>query len=305
MADTSTRIGLWGGPGSGKTTFLASLKIAALLKNSGNWYIYGDDRVCAGSVKHLAIATTDLRNGNFPGNTLEVEVHAYRIKGTVEEKLLDKLFSGFKNQKLDIVLYVQDFPGGFFAKETDPNAEIWNYFANCKGLVYLYDFAKEERGEAYNFDSVQFLVDYLLQREDVALIDGYLPHYLSICVTKYDDPVVIEKLQKAEPNIIKSDPQDPRNTPYIKDPQKAFEILADPLVKETLERNFIPSRVNYFCTSSIGFYAPKDSQVDLGDYVNVIETQRGSNKIRNARHLVPVNVIEPLVWLQHSIQKAG
>ena len=294
------KIGLWGGPSSGKTTYLASLRIATLLDDSGEWVIDGDDSNQPGSTNFLAEATSSLRRGVFPAPTVgeKPTTYAYNISGKVNRNRLDKILG--KPQVVDFTLLIRDYPGGKFASIMDPEDEIWDHLAGCQGLIYLFDL-NLEAAEKPNFEYVQKAVNYIKLRSTENLIDGlYLPHFVAVCISKYDDPSIINKLQQG--HQIYQSAEDTRGTPQVLDVKRTLETIADPLLVRTLERYFREDRVHYFVTSSIGFYSTNTNRIDLDDCCNVAVTPNGK-LVRSGRNIVPVNVFAPLYWVAECVQK--
>lgn len=308
MADDSIQIGLWGGPGSGKTTYLAALRTAALLDEKGEWRIEGQDDVFPGSTMFLAKQTNLLRHGQFPGPTTSVADYGYKITGTVARGVFDQIFSLLKvkgelkrrlfnllplSKTVTFNLHIRDYPGGSFASP-DYQDELWQYLADCSGLILLFD-PDLEKTKRSNFEYLQQATDFLSQMMQARgkLIDERIPQYLAVCLTKFDDPVIFQHLREAD--LIQFDPGDPRGTPSVRDAQQAFRSMADPLTAPTIERYFHKKRTRYFVTSSVGFYTDDAGKVNLDDCSNVIDTPEGK-RIRGP--IVPVNVLAPLIWIE-------
>jgi hypothetical protein len=300
------RIGVWGGPGSGKTTFLASLRIAALLEESGEWSICGQDSLYPGSTKFLADVTNTLRKGEFPAATTTSFEYAYEVTGRVTPGILRDM-PGTALQMLGIgrqvsfILHLYDTPGGYFASITDPNNALWEKLANCDGLIYLFDLSKEQR-EYSNFEYMQIAADFIKQKtaRNRYIDKKYLPHFLAACLSKVDDPAILKALIQA--GLVIQNEHDRRDTPYLADTRQAFEAIGDPLIDKTLSRYFHNRRLNHFACSSIGFYAQADGRIDLGDCVNLVTTPAGS-RIRSGRNIHPVNVFAPLIWIEQEVYR--
>ena len=304
-------IGLWGGPSSGKSTYLAALRLAAYSAHEvvGTWKITGIDRIAPNSEATLHEATSDLRKGLFPPLTtsLKGDPFAYSVDGDVPPELLSKIFgAGFLNtliapRHVNFRLHTRDVSGEAIEKIRDTEGELVNYLAECEGLVFLYDFIGDQvSGHNDAFLSTQPVVSYLYQyyEERNQLLPGNkLPHYVAVCIAKYDDPRVFDKLQQLGLITVSADES---NTPIISDPVRAFNELADSSVKDAVSRYFQQDRIKYFGLSSIGFKV-KEKKISLDDYVNVIPTNDGEEKILSGRNTKPINVFEPLVWLEGKI----
>ncbi len=291
------KIGLWGGPSSGKTTYLSALRMAALLEPEGGWRVTGLEKEFPGSSTFLAANTKLLRQGGFPQATTNPSEYKFEINGTVTPKLLSGLpdilrkMAGIERQ-VNFSLYVRDYPGGDFSQMSDIQDSMWKNLAECDGLIYLYDV--ETKFDA--FDYVNLTPDFLLQlTAPQRRINNKLPQFLAICISKFDSREVFEPLREA--GLVQNNLKDPRLTPYVTEPKKAFEKLADPLVTKTMERFFDPQRIQYFFSSSVGFYAPPNSPINMEDYSNVGDLP-GGPKIRSGRNTFPVNVFTPLMWIE-------
>jgi hypothetical protein len=294
------KIGLWGGPKSGKTTYLSALKMATLLQPDGDWSITGLEKDFPGSSTFLSINTSALRKGDFPKATTTASEYKFEISGTVSPRLLSGLpvllrkMAGVERQ-VNFSLYMRDYPGIVFQSIIDIHDSMWTQLAECDGLIYLYDVGSSD--DAYDY--VNLASDFLWQLTDVKRrFHNKLPHFLAICLSKFDSTDVFDPLLKE--GLVQQDPKDPRMTPYVTDPKKAFEKLADKLVTKTVQSLFHPQRIQYFISSSIGFYAPPNSPISLEDYWNV-NNLPGGPKIRSGRNTYPVNVFTPLMWIESQV----
>lgn len=304
------RIGLWGGPSSGKTTYIGALSVAALLDESGEWKIYGQDEAFPGSTIFLAAQTRLLKQGYFPASTTAERFlkYGFKISGVLPRAVVRRLLALLRSRNVRIppkllsrlgltklvsfTLHVCDYPGGAFTRE-DYRDELWDYLADCDGLVYLFDPEAEQTAHP-NLEYLQQAADFLLQVMEARgkLIEERLPHYLAACISKFDEPAVFRRLREA--NLITLDMAD-SGTPYVADARKAFEVLADPLTVRIVERYFHWKRVAYFGTSAIGFYTDDSGKVDIEDCANVLDTPEGK-RIRG--NIKPINVLAPLIWIE-------
>ena len=126
---------------------------------------------------------------------------------------------------------------------------------------------------------------------------GRLPHHLAVCVTKFDDSRVFEKarqqrwVSQANPSAL----------PLPADPKAYFASISG-RVADAIGNAFDPARTAYFVTSAVGFRRALDDTVDLRDYSNVRIVDGGPRIIGEVR---PMNVLEPLIWLERSIRRQG
>ena len=290
------KIGIWGGPSSGKTTYLAALRLAAM-KHPGLWTVNGRDDICAGSTNFLSDATNTLLRGGFlaadPAGL--ARAFAYQVSGNVTSRT----FFGSFSQPVSFTIYVEDFGGGDFAKP-DPRHPVWKYLADCDGLIFLFDH-KLETSEKPTFDYMQNTVDYVksILRSQNKLLGSteMLPHYLVFCLSKYDEPATFRWLK--ENGLIVQSQKDPKSIPYVSNARQAAH-LSNSLAGQWIERNFSRERIGYLATSSIGFYIGSSGKIDINDCANVVTTPSGQ-KIRSGKNTNPINVIEPLLWIERKI----
>lgn len=126
-----------------------------------------------------------------------------------------------------------------------------------------------------------------------------LPHRLAVCVAKLDEPEVLAAARRAGLLTTVAGPTG-HPVPAVRpaDAERFFDHLCDnaldgggALIRHAIKRYFRPERVRYFTTSSIGFY--HDGRPD--DLYNMTTGGPGPLLRGNIR---PVNVLEPLLWLQ-------
>ncbi len=325
---TDVRIGIWGGTGSGKTTFLGALDIAARRATEGHWVLDGLDEDFPGSNDFLVTQTRALRRREFPDITNEPRNYGFILGGELTPGYIKTLSEAMsmphmagriaglfgRVRPVSFTLHVRDYPGGSFIDTADPYDEIWEYLAGCHGLIYLVDPERDldskgnqlphAWGDERNFDYLQRSIKLLrgkMRSTHTLLKDRLLPHYLAVCVTKFDMASVFSRLR--EEGLIRSTSS---GWPYIRveDPKAAFELIVEDSTQEEISRAFDEDRVQYFMTSSIGFYADDSGRPEFGyrdeegthqeDYVNVLHLEDGP-RIRG--EVRPVNVLEPLIWI--------
>jgi hypothetical protein len=164
-------------------------------------------------------------------------------------------------------------------------------------------------------------VPELMQRAGQAgRLDPYLPHQVSVCITKFDDPRLFQQARTA--GLVTTGPDD---IPRVRDvdAEQFFEELctgtfwADEYaearmsaisVRDELRTLFRPERIKYFVTSAIGFWltppetARAIAKFDALDFANLREKD-GDWSIRGP--VRPINVLEPLISLQQRIAEQG
>jgi hypothetical protein len=307
------QIGLWGGPFTGKSTFIAALRDAALLQPDGNWIVNSDPYEGV-TPDVLSVDHTDsLQNGKFPPRgTSAVHTYSYIISGEMtpgtvarlsqttgpQSAILSVLQALMGRRLVHFNMRVWDYPGDVFGKliSSPAGEQVREYLATCHGLVYLYD---PTRNDNYKHLSVamEALWGYMFQRQ--ILIENRLPHFAGVCASKFDHPSVFERLVNA--GLVE---RAQHGGPFVPNEKAAFDLLteSDLAIRNTITRRFLPGRVAYFMTSSIGFYRPdRNAPVDQDDYHNFYESA-DEELIRGP--VEPVNVLEPLLWIYESASNA-
>jgi len=300
------RVGLWGAPSAGKTTYLTALRIAALSDHVNAW------RVRPANF-HSAEFMTDNVGALYsdhifpPATQVVADPYCWHFDGSVSDGLLARaanlLLRG--SSRVSFRVEVLDCPGSFFHDRSDDAKEeigrLVRHLAESHGLVYLFDPTRA--GDSYQF--LQGMLDRLTLEIDRAgrmSASGNLPHSLAVCITKFDDARVFERARQG--NWLAYDRAN-HNFPVVP-PQKArpfFESLAygqgDKLVQGSLRQYFDADAIAYFATSSVGFRINPIGNTDPNDYSNVVVENGAARVLGDVR---PINVLAPLVWLENSVR---
>lgn len=315
------KIGIWGGSGSGKTTFLSALRISTLKygKNTGTqWNINGLDEISPRSAQFLRDNTEKLLNLIFPEatNVPVADTYTYEVNGSFpSHNLREKIYNWFsKSKDIQFNLSVFDYPGGDLLKRDEKDI-LWEYLAGCDGLIYLFDPKSNKVGTG-NFDCLQRSLDMMRRvfemRNPEMIVKGRLPQHLAFCITKFDDDEVFRQLRSHD--LIALDKSDQSFTPFVKDPLTAFEILADEYTVETVKSYFRKERIDFFGTTSVGFYVDEQTgMVDIERCSNIKVEQEpyvdnngvtGLNeKVTIKSKVNPIGVVEPLLWLHEKLRE--
>lgn len=327
---TMGRIGLWGAPTSGKTTFLAALSIAVARKRTEGLMLYGAD---GPSTDFLVENTARLTQAQeFPPPTvtgqqlswvmhMRTRVPARRfglpVSATVplvlSLDLLDERGSRFADVGADASAAAgsgnADHLG--YGDDADPAAaaggdgeeSFIEQLAGCDGLLLLFDPTREWReGDAFNYFHGTLMKIASRRMQDPAWSGLKLPQYVAVCTTKFDHSDVYQRA--LDHGFRRFSIEDPYLFPRVpdEDAEDFFVHLvrgskrgnAD-LVRDGLREFFYHDRVRFFITSAVGFHLPeKMGMFEEADHSNVISLPEGP-RIKGAIH--PINVVEPLVWL--------
>jgi hypothetical protein len=331
------RIGLWGATQSGKSTFLSALYIAVNRSLERDLLIYGvNDNSTDFMVRNTTLLNSDR---SFPQGTITEQQLAWTMSMRIPDRSRRRFIKpGSGTVPFNFRIDLQDAPGRDFAsvpeRESVPGREeespagrlslpgeenqspdrtgaVANYLAGCHGVLLLIDPLRErKRGDAHEYFHGTLL--RMAQRAMPAVPLGErLPHYVAVCVTKFDDPDVYcfardndyrfhaAKESHMFPRVTDSDAER-----FLHDLCRGYRQSDIELVTSALGKYFYPERIHYFITSAVGFYCDEHGQFQDDDYQNVVpQKEAGTDeityKIRGAIH--PINVVEPLLWLGGSV----
>jgi hypothetical protein len=319
-----SKIGLWGASGSGKTSFLAALYVAAN-QNADNWRIIGVDQESVDFLTRMTDALT--RRRIFPDKTEGIQNLGWTVVGETERTVGGRFRKRTEKVPLRFQLDLIDAAGGLFkgveegASDLDDDLELdfdenraeeaagsdadqlVAQLAECDGLVYLFDPLRErENGD--EFQHFQWALQHISFRcEQDGRFDSYLPHRLAVCVTKLDDPKVFHTAKQR--GYLTADPKDPFLFPRVRadraenlylDLSKVSPTRSALMVHDAIRKYFRPERVRYFATSSVGFFVGNGAtRFQAANFQNVVPDRSNGRSIRGGIH--PINVLEPLLWL--------
>jgi len=302
---------LLGGPGSGKTTYLAALSMA-LVRGPGWRLIPKDDP----SADMLTRGVIDLiRHRVFPRATDEITSYQWKLAGETERVLR----TGWRRRAVRLVsatsvdLQVTDATGEIFARHQPARrASLIEKLVRSSGIIFLFDPTREfEVGDT--FDYVLQAVTMLQQRAlgERAPAGDRLPHYVAVCLSKFDEDSVYQSAERMQ--LVSYDPEDPYGFPRVAD-SDAREFLrrlcvltpggTAELAIRKLEDSFRPERIRYFVTSAIGFHLDRQTRrFDRADRANYQPDSYEPGVLRIRGTVYPVNVAEPLIWLGEQLAK--
>jgi energy-coupling factor transporter ATP-binding protein EcfA2 len=317
-------IAILGASASGKTTFLAALSIALARHNDNRkldgrhnetWRLIGTNDA---STERLISLTQQLAGRSFPEPTLGIEQFQWLLIGQVW-RAVPRRFLGPKRRKktAKIALDLAD-PSGAVAADGSRHADrddLIDKLVSSNGIVFLFDPITEfTKGDTFGhtFGIIVELAQRMLNSGEET--DGFLPHYVSVCVSKFDEVKVLRTARAA--NLLTTNSDDQYNFPRVEsdDAREFFSYLCQvsksgtaDLALNTIEQYFRPDRIRYFVTSAIGFYInPSANNIDLEDFQNSLSDLSNDNgkppsantrqkpRIRGRIH--PINVLEPILW---------
>jgi hypothetical protein len=303
-------IAMWGAPRSGKTTFLAALGIA-LTRQRSPWTVTGADE---SSVNILVDLTTNLAQRRFPRVTAAMD----QCQWTLERQADARPAGRWRRRRpagptavgLDLIDASGELFSAFSGRYPEGRRDLITSLQESRGIVFIFDPMRENQlGDAYEH-TIGLLAELALRMaESDALVDGRLPHYVAVCIAKFDQVKVLATANAL--GLVTVDPSDAFGFPRVadEDAEELFAALSEvshsgtaDLMMNTLRQHFLPRRLKVFVTSSIGFFVDQRTGIfDPEDYQNEVpdENEPGGTRVRGAVH--PINVAEPMIWLARQL----
>lgn len=325
------RIGLWGPPGSGKTTFLGALNLAVTRSPGQRWMMSGSDPQSGYFLRDTVHRMTGRKE--FPSFTQSSQGLVFRFNGTRDVERRTILGRRIKEvEDVEFELDVLDVPGGLYKHEpglvgpvpgsgaddgfevgdadTDPDMEerLLDHLMECDGILYLFDPEQDRNnGDAFSYfhPVLQKLTTQVMERRTHH--GSKLPHHVAVCVTKFDQPEIFQLARKGG-YTVQTGVQP--HMPFVPNHLASVffkSLCEDPatntdLVELGLRAHF--STIEYFVTSAVGFYT-NGRRFQLYDSHNVERVGPGPEGLRIRGGVHPINVFEPLLWLFDSIRDGG
>ena len=301
-------ITMLGAQRTGKTTFLAALQIALLRRPELGWSITGEN---PGSTQALVSFMDEMTHKHlFPQPTgMQIENYRWALQAELKGATREWHWWGFRRRDkyVKIPLNLVDAPGEaadgsrMFGRAISES--LITNLASSAGIVLFFDPVSEyERGDAFRHTH-----GVLTQLSSQAARNGKLPHYLAVCITKFDEIPVFGSAQKLR--VVDYDPEN--EIPRV--PGEYAKEFLERLIKMSrsdnaslilplIQQTFREERIKYFVTSAIGFYVdPSIGIFDPGDFQNNIPGK--PDRIRGG--IFPINVLEPVLWLGRSMTRTA
>lgn len=303
---------MWGAPGTGKTTFLGVLNIALHRRP------YGLTMTGANEASvNVLIEMTEMLNDRhlFPPATEAIDYYKWDLFGVRQPQSPPGGPTPASPSR--ITLKLTDPSGELMrtSRLSDPaRKELIDDIVDSAGILFMFDPIREfERGDAFSTTNgmLMQLMSAFASR-DPDNFTGRLPHHVAVCVTKFDEPRILETARRL--NILRRDPRDPHDLPFVhnQDARKLLNSLASvsgsgdgEMLVNALDTYFHPERVQYFITSAVGFYVdPQTKRFDIDDPQNLVKNSAGMSKSGESHirgPVRPVNIVEPVLWLSDHI----
>jgi hypothetical protein len=229
-------IGLWGAPGSGKTTFLGAL-YSAVLESSLDLRLIGIDDE---STSFITAMTNQLDRRAFPPATEAVRSFAWRLSMTSLGQVPRTVSRGRRTETVydvrriaqQVTIEMRDAPGRVFGSDDEegtydaappeparasprlvlpetgpvpvtqpgpaqpPANDVIDHLSGCTGMILLVNPVKE-REDGSAFRYFQATLAQVAQRQLARLgRDARLPQHIAVCMTMFDDPEVFSFAQR-------------------------------------------------------------------------------------------------------------
>ena len=320
MRSDQVSISLWGAPSSGKTTLIGALALAAGNAGSrtGNWAIYPRNSASADYMARLTqqlVLYQRFPEATLPGDSTPI---SWEFSGDLAGSVFapKRRFWSRRSAYSRFELNLVDVAGeafGYDQSALGPDTETALENLVCaQGLVYLFDpLAELDRRDSAKY--VNRTLTNLKARMAGQINEQYLPHQLSVCVTKFDHPVFV--MQARRLGLVDADFRVPDSQA-----EQLFDMCCDgsfwdddeelsfsgaSYVRDQFRSHFSPERTRYYVTSSIGlrrsFERGTDNQLKIrpDDFSNVVVGQDGHLMIRGA--IEPINVLEPFISIYQRV----
>ena len=292
-------LGLLGASGSGKTMYLAALDVATA-RAAGGWSIAGADER---SEELLAAWTTSLvGDKRFPDATVLCMFEQFRwILAHPDGIRLGERQSQAGALSPEIELDLVDAAGEWGSAAAPPHVSnaVIDHLTQCGGLLLLFDLLMADHGINHHY--LQQYLQRLASRYNGAA--SPLPHYVAVCVTKFDDPAVFQEAVLG--GYTRTDGTT-MSLPVVPD-QQACSFFRDicsryadaELFMALLHLYFQPERIRYFVISSLGFYiSPETMKFDISDFRNIVQNVNPGYSERRIRgDIYPVKTLDPILWI--------
>jgi hypothetical protein len=308
---------MWGPPSTGKTTFLAALHIALLEREKSDWLLVPED--AASEAELIKMTYTLAHGGEFPPATEQISEYHWSLmkqrrhpgRSRWRRRMRRLLRRPESASRVPLDVYDASGKAAGMDNFLQPLGNTFiKDLTNSAGIIFLYDPITEfDQKDAFSYTYA--VMTQLLKQ---AGHQGRLPHFVAVCITKFDEIRVLNSAEKWEfvewggpygfPRVPDGDARE-----FLEGLCRVSRSPTSSLVLSMLDKNFYPERVKFFVTSAIGFYLDpmiNPKLFDPDDFQNHVVEFRGTTKITGVRGAIhPINVIEPVLWLTENVARTA
>jgi hypothetical protein len=303
-------IGMWGGPGSGKTTYLGGLITAVEQQHhhSGqDWTMSAADEQSMDFL--IKTRRTMVSDQEFPVANLNRGTLSWTVRGQIPFAARRWARKPPAAEQIAFRLDVVDRPGGDYVDVGNQStAEAIDHLANSQGLIYLLDPLNRnpEHDSFTYFHGTLARLAVAVDRRG-RFEGAKLPHHLAVCITKFDS-IALFRLA-CDLGIVGSHPLS--GLPWVanEDSERFFDAVCATVggtaeyIRDAIRSYFIADRVRYYVVTSVGYHQGAEGRrVDFNDTTN---STMADSKQRIRSRIQPVNVLEPIIDLHRMIRRKG
>ena len=138
MANNEIRIGIWGGAGAGKTTFLSVLRQAAI-HATPQWRVTATGANRQAAQTFMDDSDRFHQDNTFHGATV-ANATTFDLSFSTHQRVRRGTPSSF-------VVTIRDVPGGWFSQlSTTQTTELLHHFVDCHGILPHRRYVRFDRG---------------------------------------------------------------------------------------------------------------------------------------------------------------
>jgi hypothetical protein len=302
------KIGIWGAPGSGKTTYLAALNFACATADPqvGRWRMAPSDETSKQMMDDLTQRLVVDRT--YPDANVISQHHEFRwnLAGNIENSRYARrrFLRPRVAEECEFDVELVDASGEVFGPDASVPGSVrktaLDHLESSDGLLFLFDPITERDTPVVAQYAANVLSRLQLRAQETGRMDGrFLPYHVAVCITKTDDPELLRQARRA--GLVFADSDGAERIPDSMAEDLFNEICAGrfwdkgdkdhlgtagaQFVRDQLRVHFRPGQIRYYAVSAVGH--------QTSDF------QDGQQRLHGP--IKPFNVLEPLVQLHMQI----
>jgi hypothetical protein len=283
-AEKESTIGVWGGPGTGKTIYLASaiyaLRVRLGIHGNQGYDIFPRPGISLTEFNEANRFLTDVVGGFAGGNIPQANIHLTPFALSIGYQ--NNSFFGREGHYniLDILDSM-----GEYSRELDATHTYWQHLRNTRGIIFIID-GKQKNGsyqQIVDFGNIKISYTSLISNfVNIMRLADPLP-YLAIVITKCDTHTNITNWR----DLANAYPTDESKEDLL------YKIIGDDY---SLLKNTFKKRYKIFTTSSVGWYEDEDGVLQRRD------TNQGKIEIADKHIFTSYHTAYSLLWLLDRIE---